>query len=141
MVNHLNRFSPDTCKCVIDFTFKDELPLDQQEASYQLVSIQKCSAHQALSDSAAYTAATQVDNKNKNKVEGLIMSSFSALTTLNADGSKVFNPGIQYNWSFDASRVLQVSITGAGTNFKNADKVTLQTLCDTQLGAGKIKIN
>jgi len=136
-------WGPDTCKCSFnkDVTNTPHLFLDQDVIfngfTYKNI---KCSLHQALTNQEAYDAV-MFENTRKNRVDGLFMDNIAALVETNPDGARVYKQGINFNWSFSGSgnnRVLTVFISGL--NLTNNQKNTIQALCDSTFGTGKVVI-
>lgn len=82
MALHRNAFVPDTCDrpgCRLEFSFDDELPADQVEASFQLVAVhRKCAAHAGLTDAEVWQHA-RADNKRKNQLRQELIAAVPAL--------------------------------------------------------------
>lgn len=128
------KFRPDTCGCVIDFSYDADLTGDAQAQSYALVSIEKAECHAALSDEDAYNSAWHQDNKNKNKVESALLDSLSDHVDASEDAMgtpvKKWKKGIKYVWSFDGERNLSVSISGGAP----VDSSLLQSIVTNTIG-------
>lgn len=129
------RWRPDTCKCVIEYSWNTDDPQETRTHSLSRI-VSKCSAHQFLTDGEVYVAVTD-ENPRKNKVLGKIKELLPAYipTTVGPDG----NPLDDYSkivWSFDAQRVLDITIAG----IKNPERNSLQGVADTMFGTGKVRI-
>ena len=131
------RWSPDTCNCVIEYTWDSEST--EANRTHTLSTISKCSIHQAQSDSTAYTTVLD-ENPRKNITLGLCMDNGpAALFDTNTDGSKQLKNGISYNFSFSGTapnRVLTISFTGI--TLTNQQKNTIQTVLNNRFGVGKV---
>lgn len=98
-------WSPDTCDCVLEYSWDDTEPEGTRTHSLSRV-VHRCPAHSNLSDQELYTSIVG-ENKHKNKV-------FAA--------AKAAKPDLKledYEWSFTDKRELKAS-------FKNLDLVDRQ---------------
>jgi hypothetical protein len=132
------QWSPDTCNCVIQYSWEDSLPPDQRTHTLATV-VSRCSAHAGFSGQAHFDQVT-TENTRKNRVHGAILANIPALTQTitNPDGttSVSLKNGVTLNWSFDTNRHLMVTLSGATA----AQKAQLQTLADSAFGAGAVTI-
>lgn len=131
------RWSPDTCSspsCIVDYIWDDTLSPDKRVHSL-LSFVQKCALHALLDDATAYTAITD-ENPRKNIVLGLLAVNAPELFNITPNGP-VPIPGAVV-WSYDANRVLQISLPTVGIALT---KTTLQTKLDTGVGIGKVVIS
>jgi len=138
MVINTTKWSPDTCSCVIDYSWDNSVPADQR--THTLSSISKCSFHNSLSDIAAYNTVTE-ENPRKNIAYQLILDNGPAALSDLIDGTRQLKAGITINltWSGTApNRVVTISYTGITltTNQKNS----IQTFLNNRFGAGKVLI-
>ncbi len=128
---------PDTCGCVIEETH------DPQDSAYGVrfsAVISKCPVHAAVSDANLYGVIysnSDGENKRKNLLDKFLRETAAlSLTTVDASGAFNYKAGIVFNWSWDASRNLVVSVTGVTltTNQKNS----IRAYCDANFGVGKV---
>ena len=99
----------------------------------------RCIHHSAISgDSLMQTMFTE-SRRKENTRQKILETASQLLGETNTDGSLVWKKGITMNWSYDDSRILTVSVSGATltTNQKSA----IQTWCDGQFGAGKVVVS
>lgn len=113
-----NRWSPDTCDCVLFYSWDDTVP--DEEIVNVFDSIENvCSEHQGFTDQEVYDAVLS-ENQAKNKGIGQIADNFPELTqeVAASDGSlvKEFAPGNQPTFTFTkgkgAQRSLSFSVPG-----------------------------
>lgn len=129
----MQRWKPDTCGCII---------LEESGTSAYNSHEFVCPSHTGLT--AEQLALVPLEhNIRKNKVDSAFRSLLtSTLTETDADsGAIVYKKGITFNWSYSGtgeSRVLSVNITGV--NLTTNQKNTIQSWCDTNIGAGKVII-
>jgi hypothetical protein len=120
MAIRYTRWSPDTCACIHDVQWDDSLP-DTQRVHSAGATIALCSFHGALNVTSQF-AALMDENPRKNKALTQILATATAVTIADI------------TWSFDNSRVLNISCPKLTTN----QKTTLQNWCNTNLGSGKV---
>lgn len=133
MAIRTTQWKPDTCGCVVQYTWDDSVA--QEDRVHSLSTIQKCAFHQSQSDSTAF-ASVNDENITKNQVLGHVLENYPLLVDEKADGSKELKLGYHYDWSFDDQRKLQAEIIGA-------DKATAQAIAasvEADLGAGKVDV-
>lgn len=118
---------PDTCKCQIEQEF--DYATDPATLVSETV-IVACPAH-----TVGEHGKVKTENQGKNKLMGKLLD-FVELVETNPQGETVLKGNV-VNWSFDANRVLNVSIQGLTTQKKNQ----AQSWCDTNLGIGKVIIS
>lgn len=118
------KWSPDTCKCVISYSWDDALPADDRVLEPETA--EACEAHQALADVGLIYEAVLVENRTKNLVREEILNSFPALSEdFTSDGQtmKRFRPGIEFEYSFDPERQLTVNMRGANLTVNERDSI------------------
>ena len=134
MAKHITRWSPDTCACVLDYEWDDELPQDQRTHTILEV-IKGCSHHQGTKEEV-YDKVKD-ENMTKNRVLGEIMGSLPALveevTDSEGNVSKRFKKGMEPKWSFDENRQLQIELV-------SSEKAQLKTILDAKFGFNKVKL-
>lgn len=126
---------PDTCGCELHYSVDaqgNEVPLNDSyiDINGEIRQTTLCQFHSHLTDIVAAAKTVLVENKNKNKVLGAIITAFPALTQLSPEGHAVFKNGV-IDWSFDANRKLVISTPSLNT----AQKATLQTLIDNTINS------
>lgn len=123
---HTTRWTPDTCGCVIEYTWDDSEPEDTRQHVYSNT-VQRCTIHAALNLSGlTHFNAVHEENTRKNGVLALGQAIKASL-----DFSLM-------SWSFDAaSRTLTINSNGQLTT---QQRNTLQTQANNRFGAGKVII-
>ena len=135
MALQTTRWSPDTCGCVVDYTWDDSVSQEARTHHYA-GHVLKCSAHAPLSDEAAYAALTD-ENPRKNQTLQALSDAFPSITTSDALGNKVLKKdGSGPVWHFDSNRVLNVSVG----SLTLAQKASVQATLDIVHGVGKVKV-
>ena len=70
MTIQTTRWSPDTCKCEIEYTWDDTVPQDQRV--HTMKSVRKCIVHDLVSEAKAYQNVLD-ENQSKNKAIGQLV--------------------------------------------------------------------
>lgn len=113
-MKQITRWSPDTCSCVLDIEWDDTEPESSRTHTIKAV-VNRCGHHQARSDEDIFKAVLS-ENTRKNRVFGLAQQALPGVTLED------------YDWSFDAERVLEVKFA----NMTPAQKVHLQQDCNNK---------
>lgn len=141
MVNiHTTSWSPDTCNCIIEYTWDADTPEDGRIHTASK-SVRKCSAHSSIADLTQHFNTLMDENPRKNLTLQTALENLTSqlAATDPASGTLVLKNNITFNWSFSGTapnRVLTISFTGVTltTNQKN----TLQNFLNTKFGIGKV---
>lgn len=126
MTLQTTRWSPDTCGCVLEYTWDDAVPeVLRVHTPARVVTV--CSVHQALAGLSNRFGAVSQENTRKNQAHELLQTLLTKL-----DPSE---------FTFDVtgpagSRV--VTITIIGKNLTAQQKANLQTQIDTRFTPGKV---
>lgn len=128
MATNTTRWRPNTCDCVIEYTW-DSTSDPATRVHTPSAIVQTCSRHATIVTLVSRWAQLTEENPRLNKLITRAQSSFPALFT--AEGAFLGS------WSFDANHVLNVTLPGVTTN----QRTTIQNWCDTNLGAGKVVIS
>jgi hypothetical protein len=161
--NAIMLWMPDTCGCVIHLAYDDTLPDSQRvftyvtEAQAQAIHAARlaaktpntnpnpqppaviCSAHASIGATPKLLTTVQNENQRKNKVFSLAQAQISALQFVDGDNVGNAKKLAMYQWSFDTNRVLEVSFSGVAIT--TAQKTSLQSLCDNQIGKNLTKVS
>lgn len=121
------RWSPDTCACVVEYSWDTSTSEDQRVHTPHAV-IQRCARHAAHQDSALH-AALMDENPRKNRLLGRLQVLFPA--AFDKDGLFLGS------WAFDAQHVLRMSLPGVTA----LQKTAAQNWADSNLGGGKAIIS
>ena len=134
MAQRITRWHPDTCDCVIDVSWDDEVSAESRV--HTLTTIQKCALHQAAADADAF-AAVNDENTTKNKFLGMVHENHPELCDVDAKtGAVSLKSDYEYKYSFDENRKLQAEIVGV-------DKATAQAIAasaEVALGEEKVDV-
>ena len=125
-----NLWRPDTCECEMEYEWDDAV--DQNSRVHTISEVKKsCPAHAGLVGKVKIYNVVMDENKRKNIIFGKILENIPTAVEeiIQDDGSivKQLKKGKNYNWSFDANRILQVDLVG----FTDAEKNAVKTLANS----------
>ncbi len=140
MVINITRWSPDTCDCVIEYSWDSTQPESTRVHNLSTI-VSKCPAHSSLSDSQVYSIVLEENPRKNQALQNILDNSPTTSLYDIVSGNRQLKQtlGFNFSWSGTApNRVLTVSFTGISltTNQKN----TLQTFLNTKFGVGKVLI-
>lgn len=140
MTIRTTRWSPDTCSCVIEYTWDDTQP--EQTRTHNLDNyITRCPAHSALANDTERWNTILEENPRKNIA--LQASLDNGPTTLYdlIDGQRQLKQNITYSFSFSGTapnRVITISFIGV--SLTNTQKTTIRNALNTRFGTGRVLI-
>ena len=133
------RWSPDTCGCVLEYTWDDTQPESTRIHNFSRA-VNKCPAHSSQTDIDCYSIVMD-ENPRKNIALQVALDNGPSTLYDMVDGQRQPKPTITYNYSWSGTppnRVLTISFTGI--SLTNAQKTTIRTALNTRLGTGKVLI-
>ena len=134
----ITRWRPDTCDCELEYEWDDSQNEDVRTHSVKNI-LKACPVHSSIATKGQHYATVLDENQRKNKVLGEILEKLPALVeeVTQEDGTTVkkLRKGLEYKWSFDVDRNLEVDLVGAKLTEKSAVKVLTDVLFP-----GKVKI-
>jgi hypothetical protein len=116
------RWSPDTCTCVMLETWDDTTTEAERVHTFHTMEV-ICSFHASQAGVTAYTTV-RGENRRKNLVAVMARSIRPAFVDTD------------YTWTFDAQRRVIVTIA----NLSQAQKTALQNAADAQFGPGLVVV-
>jgi len=126
------RWSPDTCSCVIEYTWDSEVP-EQDRVHTHSQSVKTCGAHTPRHEKKAHLDTVLEENQRKNKAHAAVYEIL-----------KEKNPNLtveeftkDFSFSFDQNRNLKIS----HKDLKAQDKAKLKSDIDTLVGQNKVSID
>jgi hypothetical protein len=134
MAINTTRWSPDTCKCVIEYQWDTEVPQEQRTHTISKV-IARCNHHAQHTDNHKHYSVLLEENPRKNKVMAALIERFPALTIIDSKGNTVLNHNL-LSWKYDSNRLLQITLPTLTQN----EKQTIRDWCDTNIGVNKVRI-
>lgn len=138
MATKINRWSPDTCGCVMEYSWDDSLPQEQIVIS-PTTTVSRCPAHTSLSTPANHFNVLMDENPRKNQAHQHILDNGPSTLYDIVDGTKRLKNGMAINWSWTGTspnRVLTLTVTGITLN--STQKTAIQSVLNTKFGAGKV---
>lgn len=131
----ITRWSPDTCKCVLEYEWDTDVPEAQRVHSIKNV-VSACPAHAAhATDKPKHFNVVVEENQRKNRALQKVAETASQFAEI-VDGQ--VTPDLnKLSWSFDVDR--NVIIDTPGISAKN--KSDLKQILDAAHGTDKVKIN
>ena len=136
MTINTTRWSPDTCSCVVEYSWDSELPAEQR--THTLSTIEKCPVHSSLTDAEAFAVLTEENPRKNNTLQAALDNGPAGLYDLNQDGARVLKNNITYDFSFSGTppdRTLTISFSGI--NLTQNQKNAIQTFLNNKFG-GKV---
>lgn len=124
------RWSPDTCKCVIEYVWDDAT--DESKRTHTVSEIvSRCPEHPHANINAVYNAVV-AENRGKNEMLEEVKKSFPELTDANGN---LKDDAVA--WDFDGQRNLVLNIP----SLSRTQKDNFQASQGARIGQGKIKVN
>jgi hypothetical protein len=139
MTINTTRWSPDTCSCVVEYSWDSEATPENRV--HTLMSIVKCPVHSSLTDSEAYAIVTEENPRKNISLQTALENGPAALYDINVDGARVLKQNIDFDFSWSGQapdRVLNISFSGISltTQQKNA----IRNFLNNKFGVGKVNI-
>ena len=130
------QWSPDTCGCIIEYSWDDSV----QDHTHELHRvIKKCEHHASLSDSEVWDTVNS-ENKGKNVAHGEMLA-VERISDAVPGGARKFKEGVNFDWKFEGTgknRVLKPSIVGA--DLSKVEEEVVHSKLKVSLGANKLKV-
>lgn len=123
---------PDTCGCVLTYTWDDAVPQDQRTNTPARV-VTACVAHPALSVAVHHDTVVK-ENRKKNLVRAALVGSLGPQHKRQLkdqdglDAGEDFAVGLEFGWTFDSQRALRVTVRGLPSNEKQALRRALKAI-------------
>lgn len=124
-MKHITRWRPDTCSCVLELEWDDEVP--EAEREHTAVKVERCGVHQH--DGEPHQAVFETvltENRQKNEVhQHLIQTADESLVEVGERGAR----RLKYEpcFTFDQDRNLQVAFAEAPAEALDAIRAALET--------------
>lgn len=132
------RWSPDTCNCILEYTWDDSLPNDQITVTPSNI-VGKCPAHTSFETTQEVFNVVNEENPRKNKAIQIILDNGPSTLYDIVGTVRVLKPTISvtHTWTGTApNRVLRLTITGS--TLTTAQKNTITAAFNTLFGTGKV---
>src|SRR5215212_113781 len=138
MVINTTQWQPDTCDCILEYSWDDSVPADQRV--HTPTNSIKCPFHtNQATHSAVYNTVVNENQRKNIGFQTALDNGPTSLFDLQADGSRTLKNNITYSWTWSGTapnRLLTVTFTGI--TLTNAQKNAIQTKLNTIFGAGKV---
>jgi|SRR5215212_1109860 len=140
MATKTTRWSPDTCQCVLEYSWDDTVPENSRVHTPAAV-INKCPAHSLLSNTDTHNTVFD-ENPRKNLSLDEILQNAPSTNWFDIDpvsGVRVFKSNITGNWTWSGTAPNRViTITFTGITLTTTQRNTLQTRLNNRFGTGKV---
>lgn len=140
MTINRTRWSPDTCECVIEYSWDDSVPAENRTHSLYNV-VQRCPAHNALSSLDIFSTLMDENPRKNNALSHVLDNGPTSLFDTTSEGARVLKGNITFNFSWSGTapdRVLTINFTGI--NLTQNQKNSIQTFLNNRFGSGKVLI-
>lgn len=140
MTIRTTRWSPDTCKCVLEYTWDDTQSENTRTHNISNV-VSKCPVHQTLNTNTDIWNVIMEENPRKNNAfKHFLDRAPTSIYDLDIDGvtrKLKGNISVDFNWSGTVpNRVLTITVTG--TTLNNSQRNGIQNFLNNQFGAGRV---
>lgn len=108
---HTNRHRPDTCGCILEYQWDDTVP--EALRVHVPTAVVACPAHASEPTVAAIHTKVNDENRKKNRCSNEMAE------LLSGAGATEFPAGRSVEFWYDASRVLNIRLTGFTTQQRN----------------------
>jgi hypothetical protein len=139
-------WSPDTCSCVIDYTWDSRVSEDDRKHFFKDM-ISTCPAHKHVGDGLSIFSIVVDENSRKNIFERIAMQNVEKHlldeSEIDENGKPLikWRKGVRYEFKFEGTapqRIVNVRVAGA--NFHNDFIARLQSLADKEFGIDKLNV-
>ncbi len=137
---HTNEWKPDTCKCSIQYTWDDSVPVDQRVHTPTQI-LKECPEHSGLGDVTPFYNAILSENTRKNLTVNHLITFDELAREVLKDGNPVREFISKINWFFtgsDDNRILNIDLSS--TSLTTQKKTQIQKFADNLFGDGKVLI-
>lgn len=137
------RWSPDTCDCVLEYTWDTNDSADNR--THTIATVVPCPQHTGLSNTNIFNAVNS-ENSRKNRFRKAVLDQFSSVLGEEVEGTDGiihldWKKGIDLIWRFEGTgetRVLYVSVSGYSLNVNQKNQA--QAYADSTFGVGKVVV-
>jgi hypothetical protein len=134
------QWQPDTCGCILEYTWDDTLPEDTR--THTPVTSKPCSIHANQANTTTVFNTVVDENQRKNLGFQIVLD--NGPTTIfdqQADGSRTLKNGITYTWAWTGTAPNRtIVVTLSGISLTQAQKNAIQTKLNAKFGTGKITL-
>ena len=134
------RWSPDTCGCVLEYTWDDTQPESTRTHTLSTF-VTRCSAHSGLANDTARWNTIFEENPRKNIALQVALDNGPTTLYDMSGTNRIIKPTVIYDyvWSGTApNRTLTISFPNVALT--NTQKTTIRNAINTRLGSGKVTL-
>jgi hypothetical protein len=138
MTINTTRYSPDTCDCVIDYTWDSESTEANRTHTLKQFA-NKCPAHSGLATDIDRWNAVFEENPRKNRALQLALDNGPTALYNLVSGNRQLKDNIRFDFSWSGTapnRVLNISFTGL--SLTTTQKNTIRGVLNNIFGTGKV---
>lgn len=134
------RWYPDTCECVLEYTWDDAQSENTRVHTASNI-VSKCPAHQSIATiEGVYDTVCNKENRRKNDVlQATLDNGPTGLFDLTTEGGRTLKNGISFNWTWSGTapnRILTISFIGI--TLTNAQKNAIRNILNNRFGIGNV---
>lgn len=138
------RWYPDTCDCILEYQWDDEVQEDSRTHTPTNI-VQKCTAHQTLPNNTNTIYDTiNEENPRKNKALDEILQNAPSTAWYDIDatnGTRKFKNGIGISWTWSGTAPNRtMSLSFSGITLTTQQRSNLQTRLNNRFGVGKVTL-
>lgn len=126
MAINITRWNPDTCGCVIEYSWDSETTEDNRTHTFHKV-INQCDDHGDIEDHQDVHDHVKDENQTKNLALAKLLENVPRLKKNND-----LDPTVSFNWQFSGkNKERQLKVTLANANLTTPEKVKLMQAIST----------
>lgn len=140
MTINTNRWTLDTCSCIVDISFDDTQPPDTRAHNLSNY-VRRCSFHNVqANDTDRYNSITEENPRKNNARQHIIDNAPVAFVDTNATtGLKTLKPGLSIDFSVAGTPPNRIfTMIFRGVTLTQAQINNVQTKLDSRFGAGRV---
>ena len=138
MAIRTTRYSPDTCGCVLEYTWDDTQSEATRTHTFSSV-ITKCNSHSAQTDANSYTTCMEENTRKNIALQVALDNGPSTLYDLSGT-TRTLKPTVTYTYSWSGTSPNRTLTIGFSVALTTTQKTTIRTALNTRLGTGKVLI-
>lgn len=143
MVIKTTQWSPDTCGCVFEYEWDDELNEDNRTHNFKQV-VKECTSHAHLQGNSKrdmYDSSLEENRRKNGTIQELIERAAAefAQTDPQGGGTVTLKNNINVSWTWSGTAPNRVmTLTTTGVTLTNQRKTQIQNFINNRFGTGKV---
>ena len=132
------QWGPDTCECVIEYSWDDSQPEGTRQHNLSRV-VKRCPEHTAGPDSAVWNVVGEENPRKNRAIDEIVQRAPDQFVDIAQDGTRTLKEGItiDFEWTGSApNRIIRMIVKGVTLTQPQFN--TLQGRLDTRFGPGKV---